>query len=142
MIQSEKEKWSPGSSTRRKHLSKGSALRVSRKRRPIWTAGKSVGPTRASMARPNDRSRPCSPKKNRTCSPCLETFSSYNYAERVAHMVTCVEMEAAYYSLPPGWIGRPVKVQWDELHVRILHPNTNQLLREHLHQKRGGYRFP
>src|SRR5256884_5878567 len=47
-----------------------------------------------------------------------------------------------FRSLPPGWIGRPVKVQWDELHGGILHPNTNQLLREHLHQKRGGYRFP
>jgi hypothetical protein len=32
-------------------------------------------------------------------------------------------------------------VQWDALHVRILHPNTNQLLREHLRQKRGGYRI-
>jgi hypothetical protein len=32
-------------------------------------------------------------------------------------------------------------VQWDELHVRILHPSTNQLLREHLRQKRGGYRI-
>src|SRR5207248_7793869 len=66
----------------------------------------------------------------------------YQYGERVVHLDGCVEVEAAYYSLPPGWIGRPVKVQWDELHVRILHPNTNQLLREHLHQKRGGYRFP
>jgi hypothetical protein len=34
-----------------------------------------------------------------------------------------------------------VKVQWDALHVRILHPHTNQLLREHLRQKRGGYRI-
>jgi transposase len=51
------------------------------------------------------------------------------------------ESEAAYYGLPPGWIGRPVKVQWDELHVRILHPSTSQLLREHLRQKRGGYRI-
>jgi hypothetical protein len=49
--------------------------------------------------------------------------------------------EAAYYGLPPGWIGRPVEVQWDELHVRILHPSTSQLLREHLRQKRGGYRI-
>jgi hypothetical protein len=65
----------------------------------------------------------------------------YQYGERVVHLDGCVEVEAAYYSLPPGWIGRPVKVQWDELHVRILHPNTNQLLREHLHQKRGGYRI-
>jgi hypothetical protein len=52
-----------------------------------------------------------------------------------------VEVEAAYYGLPPGWIGRLVKVQWDALHVRILNPATNQLLREHLRQKRGWYRI-
>jgi transposase len=71
----------------------------------------------------------------------LEPFRYYQYGERVVHLDGCVEVEAAYYSLPPGWIGRPVKVQWDELHVRILHPNTSQLLREHLRQKRGGYRI-
>src|SRR5438034_7634266 len=71
----------------------------------------------------------------------LEPFRDYQYGERVVHLDGCVEVEAAYYSLPPGWIGRPVKVQWDELHVRVLHPHTNQLLREHLHQKRGGYRI-
>ncbi len=71
----------------------------------------------------------------------LEPFRYYQYGERVVHLDGCVEVEAAYYSLPPGWIGRPVKVQWDMLHVRILHPNTNQLLREHLRQKRGGYRI-
>ena len=51
-----------------------------------------------------------------------------------------MEVEAAYYGLPPGWIGRTVKVQWDTLHVRILDPETHQLLREHVGQKRGGYR--
>jgi transposase len=71
----------------------------------------------------------------------LEPFHYYQYGERVVHLDGCVEVEAAYYSLPPGWIGRPVKVQWDELHVRILHPNTHQLLREHLRQRRGGYRI-
>jgi transposase len=71
----------------------------------------------------------------------LEPFRYYQYGERVVHLDGCVEVEAAYYSLPPGWIGRPVRVQWDQLHVRILHPNTNQLLREHLRQKRGGYRI-
>jgi len=71
----------------------------------------------------------------------LEPFRYYQYGERVVHLDGCVEVEAAYYSLPPGWIGRPVKVQWDELRVRILHPNTNQLLREHLRQRRGGYRI-
>jgi transposase len=71
----------------------------------------------------------------------LEPFRYYQYGERVVHLDGCVEVEAAYYSLPPGWIGRSVKVQWDALHVRILHPHTNQLLREHLRQKRGGYRI-
>jgi len=71
----------------------------------------------------------------------LEPFRYYQYGERVVHLDGCVEVEAAYYSSPPGWIGRLVKVQWDELHVRILHPNTQQLLREHLRQKRGGYRI-
>src|SRR5260370_10685696 len=71
----------------------------------------------------------------------LEPSRYCQYGGRVVHLDGCVEVEAAYYSLPPGWIGRPVKVQWDALHVRILHPNTNQLLREHLRQKRGGYRI-
>src|SRR6202171_2576661 len=71
----------------------------------------------------------------------LEPFRYYQYGERVVHLDGCVEVEAAYYGLPPGWIGRVVKVQWDALHVRILHPATNQLLREHLRQKRGWYRI-
>jgi transposase len=71
----------------------------------------------------------------------LEPFRYYQYGERVVHLDGCVEVEAAYYGLPPGWIGRSVKVQWDALHVRILHPSTNQLLREHLRQRRGGYRI-
>ena len=71
----------------------------------------------------------------------LEPFRYYQYGERVVHLDGCVEVEAAYYGLPPGWIGRSVKVQWDALHVRILHPSTNQLLREHIRQKRGWYRI-
>jgi transposase len=71
----------------------------------------------------------------------LEPFRYYQYGERVVHLDGCVEVEAAYYGLPPGWIGRLVKVQWDALHVRIIDPRTNQLLREHLRQKRGWYRI-
>ena len=70
----------------------------------------------------------------------IEPFRYYQYGERVVHLDGCVEVEAAYYGLPPGWIGRQVKVQWDLLHVRILDPATHQLLREHVRQKRGGYR--
>ena len=32
-------------------------------------------------------------------------------------------------------------MQWDDLHVRLLNPLTGQLLREHLHQKRGLHRI-
>jgi hypothetical protein len=62
----------------------------------------------------------------------VEPFRYYQYGERVVHLDGCVEVEAAYYGLPPGWIGRGVKVQWDELFVRILDPKTGLLLREHV----------
>jgi hypothetical protein len=71
----------------------------------------------------------------------VEPFRYYHYGERVVHLDGCVEVEAAYYGLPPGWIGRGVKVQWDELCVRILDPKTGLLLREHIRQKRGWYRI-
>ena len=71
----------------------------------------------------------------------IEPFRYYQYGERVVHLDGCVEVEGAYYGLPPGWIGRLVNVQWDALHVRILDPGTHQLMREHIRQIRGGYRI-
>src|SRR5271166_5756618 len=71
----------------------------------------------------------------------LEPFHYYQYGERTVHLDGCVEVEAAYYGAPPGWIGRLVRVQWDELFVRLLDPKTSQLLREHVRQKRGWYRI-
>jgi hypothetical protein len=56
------------------------------------------------------------------------------------HLDGCVEVEAAYYSVPPGWIGKLVNVQWDSLHVRILDPKNHCLLREHVRQERGRHR--
>jgi len=71
----------------------------------------------------------------------VEPFRYYLYGERTVHLDGCVEVEAAYYSAPPGWIGRRVQVQWDSRHVRLLDPQNGQLLREHMHQKRGGHRI-
>ena len=71
----------------------------------------------------------------------LEPFRYYQYGERTVHLDGCVEVAAAYYSAPPGWIGRAVRVQWDEHHVRVLDPLTGQLLREHLRQERGRHRI-
>src|SRR5271166_6045295 len=38
----------------------------------------------------------------------LEPFRYYQYGERTVHLDGCVEVEAAYYGAPPGWIGRKV----------------------------------
>ncbi len=72
----------------------------------------------------------------------LEPFRHYQFGERRVNLDGCVEVEAAYYSVAPGWIGRSVNVQWDGRVVRLLDPRSGQLLREHLRQQRGGYRIP
>ena len=71
----------------------------------------------------------------------LEPFRYYQYGRRNVHLDGCVEVAAAYYSAPPGWIGRPVDVQWNDAHVRLLDPSTGQLLREHLRAPRGWHRI-
>jgi hypothetical protein len=71
----------------------------------------------------------------------VEPFRYYRYGERTVHLDGCVEVEAAYYSAPPGWISRRVQVQWDEQRVRLLDPKTGQLLREHLRGARGRHRI-
>ena len=71
----------------------------------------------------------------------VEPFRYYQYGERAVHMDGCVEVEAAYYSAPPGWIGRRLNVQWDQRHVRLLDPRTGQLLREHRREPRGTHRI-
>ena len=67
----------------------------------------------------------------------LEPFRYYRHGNRTVHLDGCVEVEASYYGLPPGWIGRRVKVQWNSTWVRILAPGTGALLREHRAQPRG-----
>jgi hypothetical protein len=71
----------------------------------------------------------------------LEPFRYYRFGVRTVHLDGCVEVEAAYYGAPPGWIGRRVDVQWNDLHVRLLGPKTGQLLREHLRAPRGWHRI-
>ncbi len=71
----------------------------------------------------------------------LEPFRYYQYGERTVHLDGCVEVEAAYYGAPPGWIGRRIQVQWNAAHVRLIDPLTGQLLREHLRQQRGRHRI-
>jgi transposase len=71
----------------------------------------------------------------------LEPFRYYRFGARTVHLDGCVEIDAAYYSAPPGWMGRRVSVQWNDLHVRLLNPTTGQLLREHVRAPRGWHRI-
>jgi transposase len=71
----------------------------------------------------------------------LEPFRYYRFGVRTVHLDGCVEVEAAYYGTPPGWIGRRVDVQWNDLFVRLLDPKTGQLLREHVRAPRGWHRI-
>ena len=71
----------------------------------------------------------------------VEPFRYYQYGKRTVNLDGCVEVDAAYYGAPPGWIGRHVQVQWDSHQVRLMDPQTGQLLREHLRQARGRHRI-
>jgi len=71
----------------------------------------------------------------------VEPFRYYRFGVRTVHLDGCVEVEAAYYSTPPGWIGQRVHVQWTDLHVRLLDPKNSHLLREHVRAPRGWHRI-
>jgi len=70
----------------------------------------------------------------------IEPFRYYRFGQRGVHLDGHLEVEGAYYSVPPGHIGHRLFVQWDELRVRILEPSTGQLLREHVRQQKGSFR--
>jgi transposase len=67
----------------------------------------------------------------------VEPFRYYRHGTRTVHLDGCVEVEAAYYGAPPGWIGREVTVQWDASRVRLIESKTGELLREHRKKPRG-----
>jgi transposase len=71
----------------------------------------------------------------------LEPFRYYRFGVRTVHLDGCVEVDAAYYGAPPGWIARRIDVQWNDLLVRLLDPRTGQLLREHVRAPRGWHRI-
>lgn len=71
----------------------------------------------------------------------VEPFRYYRFGDRTVHLDGCVEVEAAFYGAPPGWIGRRVHVQWNDLHVRLIDPQRHHLLREHLRAPRGYHRI-
>lgn len=69
----------------------------------------------------------------------VEPFRYYHYGERIVHLDGHVEVDRAYYSVPPGRLGSAVHVQWDDKQVRILDRHTGELLREHRRHGPGRY---
>ena len=67
----------------------------------------------------------------------VEPFPYYRFGDRTVHLDGAVEVDGAYYHVPPGRIGQRLRVQWDALHVRIVCSRTGDLLREHVRQKKG-----
>jgi transposase len=67
----------------------------------------------------------------------VEPFCYYRFGHRTVHLDGHVEIDGAYYSAPPGNIGRRLLVQWDGRTVRLLDPRTSELLREHRPMPRG-----
>jgi transposase len=98
-----------------------------------WADTRIHGTTKRQVAAMFAEERPC------LLPLPLEPFRYYQYGERTVHLDGCVEVEAAYYGAPPGWIGRRVHVQWNAVYVRLLDPKTGQLLREHFRQKPGAH---
>lgn len=70
----------------------------------------------------------------------VEPFRYYRFGHRTVHLDGHVEVDGAYYSAPPGNIGRRLLVQWDERTVRLLDARTSELLREHRPMPRGFHR--
>ncbi len=71
----------------------------------------------------------------------LEPFRYYEYGIRTVNLDNCIEVDAAYYGAPPGWMGRQVQAQWNDLYVRLVVPETGELLREHMRTGRGHHRI-
>jgi transposase len=80
-------------------------------------------------------------EKPRLLTLPVEPFRYYAHGDRTVHLDGAVEIEGAYYHAPPGWLGRRVAAQWDALQVRLIDPQTGELLREHVRQQRGKRRM-
>jgi transposase len=68
----------------------------------------------------------------------LERFPCFQEARRIVHRDGHVEVERAFYSVPPEYLARTVWVRWDGRLVRIFNDRLEQIA---LHVKHGPGRF-
>lgn len=58
-------------------------------------------------------------------------FEYYRICERTVHFDGHIEVDGAYYSAPPRYVGRRVPVHVGRLWLRIVDPATHECVREH-----------
>jgi hypothetical protein len=57
----------------------------------------------------------------------VEPFRYYQYGKRAVNLDGCVEVDAAYYGAPPGWIGRRADVAFQRWHTpRYAHYGSSR----------------
>jgi transposase len=59
-------------------------------------------------------------------------FEYFRICERRAHFDGHIEVDGAYYSVPPRYVGTKIAVHVGRLWLRILDPTTHQCVREHV----------
>jgi transposase len=64
-------------------------------------------------------------------------FEYYRVVERRVHVDGHIEVDGAFYSAPPRYVGNSVVVHAGRLWIRIIDPHTKQCTREHITTERG-----
>jgi len=84
--------------------------------------GKAAWPTRAFTAPRGNKSARCSTKwKRPKLSPLpAGLFPVFEEAPRTVHQDGYIELQRAYYSVPPEYVGRPVWARWESRLVRVF----------------------
>jgi transposase len=67
-----------------------------------------------------------------------ERFPSFHEAQRLVHRDGHVEVDKAYYSVPPEYLGHPVWVRWDARMVRIFNQRMEAIA---VHARHSSGRF-
>src|SRR5580658_4326966 len=86
-----------------------------------WS-GKATWQTRAFMAPRGSRLAKCSMRWNvPTCCPCRRVCSRcLRKAPRTVHRDGYIELQRAYYSVPPEYVGRQVWARWESRLLRVF----------------------
>jgi transposase len=70
-----------------------------------------------------------------------ESFPSFREGRRLVHSDGHIEVERAYYAVPPEYLARELWVRWDGRLVRIFNERM-ELIATHIKQERGRFRTP